>query len=223
VIEIVSATRLAESEFWKESALGRSVTRLADPRIAAHVAFENRRGLPHVYNARILAERVEKILVFVHDDVWIDDFFLADRLLEGLKTFDAIGVAGNRRRLPLQSGWFFIDDEFAPDEYANLSGSIAHGTNESSSINFYGTAPAECELLDGVFMAAKRSVLATRNVLFDVSFDFHFYDMDFCRTARANGLRLGTWPICITHKSMGTYGSAPWRAQREAYRRKWGP
>ena len=42
----------------------------------------------------------------VHDDdVWIDDIFFSQRISEGLQTFDAIGVAGNRRRVRNQPAW----------------------------------------------------------------------------------------------------------------------
>ena len=47
VIEIVSATRFSESEFWIKTALGASLRRLAhDTRLVARIAYSNRRGLP---------------------------------------------------------------------------------------------------------------------------------------------------------------------------------
>jgi len=58
-------------------------------------------------------------------------------------------------------------------------------------------------------------------VLFDPRFDFHFYDMDFCRTARKAGLRLGTWPICLTHQSGGNFASDAWKEKCRLYREKW--
>jgi len=76
--------------------------------------------------------------------------------------------------------------------------------------------------LDGVFLAAKKQVLIKNGVFFDPQFDFHLYDMDFCRNARQHGLRLGTWPICLTHQSGGAFGTAHWRAKYDAYIKKWG-
>src|SRR5689334_17850884 len=109
--EIVSATRLTEEEFWRDSALGRSLKRLAvDPRITTSIAFENRRGLPEVYNERILADSKAEILVFIHDDVWIDDYYFPDRLVDGLARFDVVGVAGNRRLTVEHVGWPYVDD-----------------------------------------------------------------------------------------------------------------
>jgi GT2 family glycosyltransferase len=233
VIEIVSATRLSEAEFFKQSALGASLQRLLPaPRLAqlatddsmrltAYIAFENRRGLPHLYNERITAEEKDAILVFVHDDLWIEDFFLANRLLDALKIYDVVGLAGNRRRLQNQCAWAYIDDKFTPDDHANLSGRVAHGRAPFGKVTLFGETPAPCELLDGVFLAARRLVLRTNNVLFDPRFDFHFYDLDFCRTARQSGLRLGTWPISATHQSYGASKNDHWREKRDSYLEKW--
>jgi hypothetical protein len=223
MIDIVSATRLPESDFWKQSPLGISLRRLAwDRRLIPRITFGNRRGLPEIYNARISAGDRSGMLVFMHDDVWIDDHFLADRVTEGLRQFDVIGIAGNRRRQQQQPAWAFIDSRFTWDDHVYLSGSIAHGNQPFGKVSRFGSAPAECELLDGVFIAAKTASLVDNAVSFDPRFDFHFYDMDFCRTARQRELRLGTWPICLTHKSMGTFGSEPWARSYREYLGKWG-
>jgi len=224
VIEIVSATRVAEQEFWSKSALGISLRRLAfDARLSAQVAFSNSAGLPEIYNGRISVENRAEILVFVHDDVWIDDYFLADRLRAGLREFDLVGVAGNRRRAPRQRAWRHVGAAIVADNPADLSGALAHGRNPFGRVSSFGTSPAECELLDGVFLAARRETLLDRSVRFDPMFDFHFYDLDFCRSARRAGLRLGTWPICLTHQSTGTaFESAPWMNAYDRYLQKWG-
>jgi GT2 family glycosyltransferase len=223
MIEIVSATRLSQQDFLAQSALGISLRRLShDKRIRAAVAFSNSRGLPEVYNARISAADGRDIVIFMHDDVWIDDYFLADRVLEGLAAFDVIGVAGNRRRVPRQPGWAFVDDKRTWDQRANLTGRVAHGKRPFGAVSDYGDAvSAECELLDGVFLAARRSRLVEQGVAFDPRFDFHFYDMDFCRSARRAGLRLGTWPICLTHQSGGNFAAEAWAEKCRLYREKW--
>ena len=225
MIEIVSATRMTQGDFWNKSPLGLSLKRLAnDTRLAPYIVYENQRGLPEIFNGRITAQTRYEILVFVHDDVWIDDYFLADRVIEGLKTYDVIGVAGNRRRVKNQPAWAFkslLDGKFTWDEKANLSGSVAHGTHPFGAISCYGSVPAECELLDGAFLAAKKSPLTDHGAVFDPEFDFHFYDMDFCRCARKNGLRLGTWPICLTHQSSGGFNSPTWHDKLRLYQKKW--
>jgi hypothetical protein len=221
MIEIISATRLSESDFWNKAALGLSLRRLeVDSRLVVYLVFGNHRGLPEIFNARISAPDGPDLLAFIHDDVWIDDFFFVDRIAEGLKVYDVIGIAGNRRRVEHQPSWAFLD-KVTLDERANLVGRVAHGPRPFGQITLFGDAPAECELLDGVFLAGKKSVLTTHGVLFDPRFDFHFYDMDFCRSARQNGLRLGTWPICLTHQSRGSFATDSWTEGYRRYIDKW--
>ncbi len=227
MIEIISATRLSEDEFWTRSALGLSLKRLSkDKRLVPHIAFANRRGLPEVFNERIQASQGHDHLVFVHDDVWLDDFFLADRVMDALGSYDVIGVAGNRRCVPRQPAWAFVGKNaagrFVWDDKQNLRGAIAHGARPFGAISAFGPTPGHCELLDGVFLAARRSTLLPKGVLFDPVFDFHFYDLDFCRTARSRGLQLATWPIAMTHQSGGAFGSERWVRVYQKYLEKWG-
>jgi GT2 family glycosyltransferase len=222
MIEVISATRLSETEFWEKAPLALSLKRLQrEACLVPQITFTNQLGLAHVYNARITATSGSDVLVFVHHDVWIDDFFLADRINRGLAEYDVIGVAGNRRRVPNQPAWAFIDTNFTWDERSNLSGRVAHGPHPFGAVSFFGPVPAECELLDGVFLATRRSILTAKGVFFDPRFSFDFYDLDFCRSARERGLRLGTWPICITHQSGGAFGSPRWHANYLQYRQKW--
>ena len=222
MIEIISATRMSENEFWSKAALGISLRRLAhDTRLIPKISFDNKLGLPEIYNARIIDPDGHDMLVFMHDDVWIDDYFLADRLLAGLSEFDVIGVAGVQRRKQRQPAWAFTDDNFTWEAKDNLSGSIAHGSHPFGDVSVFGIVPAECQLLDGVFLAARKSVFQLSNVKFDTQFDFHFYDLDFCRTAQTKGLLLGTWPICLTHQSGGAFGSPIWNEKYRLYQEKW--
>jgi GT2 family glycosyltransferase len=222
-IMIVSATRRTEQAFWEGSALGASLRRLSfDARIGGRIAYQNQRSLPDVYNQAIDESEGSDVLVFVHDDVWLDDCFLADRLEDAMHRYDVVGVAGNRRRQPRQPAWAFADATLAWDDRQHLSGAVAHGDYPFGALSHFGHLPADCELLDGVFLAANRARLVGENVRFDPRFAFHFYDMDFCRAARQAGLALGTWPISLTHQSGGAFGSEPWKHGYDRYIAKWG-
>lgn len=226
MINIISATRLSQDAFLAEAPLGASLKRLAfDKRIHARVAFENRTSLSEIYNLSIDAPQAAEILVFIHDDVWLDDYFFADRVIAGLQNFDVLGIAGNRRRLPRQPSWCFtgqMSDKFILDVRENLSGAVAHGTAPFGRVTNYGPVPAQCELLDGVLLAARRDTLRSKGGRFDPRFDFHFYDLDFCRSARAAGLVLGTGTVALTHLSQDAFGSADWHRNYEIYLEKWG-
>ena len=217
MIEIVSATRCSAEEFLR-TALARSLGRLVhDRRLAYHVACSNTAGLPEVYNRRI-QESPHDILVFVHDDVWIEDYFLANRVIDGLGAYQVIGLAGNTRLVDSHVAWHLDEAEW---DSPHLSGSVAHGTGPFGPVSSFGDTPQACELLDGVFLAVRRSVVLEHGVSFDTRFSFHFFDLDFCRTARQSGLSLGTWPIAITHESKGAFGSAQWKQALTVYKAKW--
>jgi Glycosyltransferase like family len=221
-VEIVAATRRKGQDFLSNSALGLSLRRTAwDLRIKNFIELENTKPLPTIYNRSINADRDDAILVFVHDDVWLDDFHLAARLVDALNVFDVVGVAGNLHAADGHVGWAFTSESLAWDKPDNLSGAVGHGEQPFGAVSAFGPTPTRCELLDGMFLAAKRSVLRAANVLFDPQFDFHFYDLDFCRTAAAAGLHIGTWPISMTHQSAGKFGSAEWRQRLTRYREKW--
>jgi len=220
MIEIVSATRMNSEDFWNHSALGRSLKRLEhDHRLIPKIYFENRRGLPDVYNESLMSADSE-IAIFIHDDVWIDDFFLADRVLDAVKFYDVFGVVGNRRRIHLQPSWAFLTIEGLWDAQENLSGSIAHGQKAFGKVGYFGPTPASCELLDGVFIGVRKSALREAKVYFDPEFNFHFYDVDFCIEASRNKLRMGTWPIALTHQSTGGYNQS-WLDSYYIFCKKW--
>ncbi|MDD2545794.1 MAG: glycosyltransferase [Burkholderiaceae bacterium] len=221
MIEIVSATRLGPDAFWRESPLGQSLLRMnKDKRIKAWIAFENTTGLSTLYNLRLNAAEGAEVLLFVHDDVWIDDFFIADHALEASKRYDLFGVVGNRRCAPLQPSWAFTDTAGTWDEATHLHGAIAYGQGPGSQLDVFGTSPADCQILDGVLLGVKKSALNARGVAFDEQFQFHFYDVDLCATARHNGLRIGVWPIAITHQSEGGF-NADWRTSYQRFCAKW--
>ena len=87
----------------------------------------------------------------------------------------------------------------------------------------YGDLPLEVALLDGLLLAASAQTLRQHSVQFDDQFEFHMYDIDFCRTAVRAGLRVGTWPIALTHNSAGNFDSAGFRSAARIYLAKWLP
>lgn len=223
-LEIVCGTRYSEDDFWDKSALGQSLSALHnEARIVTRISYANRQGLPELYNRSIAAADTHDILVFMHDDVWLQDYFFVDRIIEGLGRYDVIGVAGTRRRAPRQVSWYINGYKPQPEpDWGYLSGAIGHGQEPfKGEVGVFGPVPAECELLDGVLLAARKSTLRERGVQFDPRFAFHFYDLDFCRTARHQGLRLGTFALSLTHQSQGNFDTQTWAHARDAYWAKW--
>jgi len=222
-ITVVSASRYSPEEFYLKSALGRSLSETySEFSVKKKIYFENRKPLPICYNDAIFgAADAEEILIFMHDDVFIVDFFWIEKILLGFQKFDVLGVAGNKRRVPRQPGWAFIDDRLTWDHPSNLSGTVGHGRQFPCQLSIYGPSERECKLLDGVFLANKKSILERANVSFDETFDFHFYDLDFCRQCEQRNLRMGTIPLSIIHESPGNFRTRPWINNYEKYLMKW--
>ncbi|RYF37099.1 MAG: hypothetical protein EOO21_00270 [Comamonadaceae bacterium] len=223
-VRIISATRMDERTFWKSSALGQSLAiRRNDPRLVFEIAFSNKAGLPKIYNAAIAGAGPRDALMFVHDDIWLDDPQWLDKLLVALKRYDVVGLAGTRRRVPGQPAWLYtkVEEGRYYLDGQHLSGAVCHGPEAKGKVSYFGPSPARCDLLDGLFIAARADVLQGSRVGFDERFEFHFYDLDFCRTASAAGLSIGTWPIMVTHQSTGAFTSAGWHKGHELYIGKW--
>ncbi len=222
-IRIVCATREGREAFFSNTPLGRSLKLRRPPDVDVRLFPRNVAGLPSVYNTAIDESSEEgAILLFVHDDVHLWDFHWADRLREGLRAFDIVGLAGNRRRVPRQPGWMFLDEKLTRDRRENLSGIVGHGRDSSvTSVDEFGPCGQEVKLLDGVFLAASSETLRTNALRFDERFDFHFYDLDFCRQVERARLRMGTWPISVVHESGGNFGSESWYRGYERYLEKW--
>ncbi len=221
-VRIVCASRQTAADFATATALGRSLSLYASL-YELRLFPENSRGLPHVYNIALRESAADPaILVFIHDDVHLLDFYWPTRIVNGLAKFDVIGLAGNRRRVSGQPAWRFTDDKFTRDDRDNLSGVVAHGKHwPADYISAYGSPGHEVKLLDGMLLAAFSETLLSKNVYFDERFDFHFYDLDFCRTAELHGLRMGTWGISMMHESDGVFGSHAWHQGYAKYLAKW--
>lgn len=222
-IRFVVATQKTKEEFYTETLLGKCL-QLYNGQYELDLYDSNSDGLPKVYNKSIESSKNNpSILVFVHDDVHLTDFFWQDRIVQSLSKFDIVGVAGNVRRIPNQPSWAFIDCNYTWDVRENLSGFIGYGSNlVPTNLSRFGPVGREVKLLDGVFLACHSTFLNENNLRFDEQFDFHFYDLDFCRCAELINAKMGTWSISIVHNSIGSFYTPEWYAGKEKYFDKWG-
>ncbi len=226
-LRIVSATRKEPGAFTETALLGQSIKMLSwNRRMIVNVTCKNERGLANIYNRAIRESGDDEALLLVHDDVLIEDFYLYTRVREGLEAFDVVGVAGNVSPEAGQPTWTHVrqaDGSLKLCERGVLSGIVGHIVQEKKRLSFYGPVPRQCGLLDGCFLAVRPKTLRDKGIWFDEQFGFHFYDLDFCRSCTARGLRLGTWPVAIIHGSRGNFQTPEWAAGWELYRRKWVP
>ena len=223
-VRIVCATRANRDGFQSSTGLGKtlSVHRPAD--VELRLFAGNTAGLPSVYNIAIEESTEDPaILLFIHDDVYLCDFHWTTTLNDALEQFAIVGVAGNRRRVARQPAWCFLDERFTRDRRENLSGTVGHGRGfPAERIDTYGPSRQPVSLLDGVMLAVKSETLHAKALRFDEQFDFHFYDLDFCRQAERAGISMGTCAVSLIHESKGNFGGEGWRWGYERYLEKWG-
>lgn len=220
----VVATREPREAFAARTATGRSLEPYLSSTVELRLFPSNTDGLAKSYNLAIEEARSDPaVLIFMHDDVHILDFHWPQRIVEALARFDVMGVAGTARRLPHQPAWCFIDNDFTWDDSGNLSGAVGDGNGfPAKGVSYFGESPRQVKLLDGLMFAARSATLVDSDIRFDEQFDFHFYDMDFCREAERKGLTLGTWPLALIHESPGNFLVEGWALERRKYFAKWG-
>jgi len=172
--------------------------------ISGKIICNNIDSLAKVYNKEIEDGCNEnKILIFVHDDVIIEDLFLREKLNEAMEQFDIVGLAGIKAPIAIKEPalWHLMGH---PSQY---SGAVAHfDKNETQRfMTSFGKTPDRVVLLDGVFLAINTERILKKGLRFDENnpAKFHYYDLNFSLDANKLGLKLGTWPIWITHKSHG--------------------
>jgi len=179
------------------------------------VFFENTRGLSEVYNEVLdTYSKNFDVIIFIHDDVFINDKFFIHKLTYAFTTkkFDVVGIAGTKY-IDLNAD--FISWYNVPAD--KRRGMILHSKTPkeelpyrliSTDLSVYDTMkpPREYEQVlsaDGVFLAIKTSTINAKKIRFDPQFEFNFYDLDFCLSLHKHQLKLGIAPILITHNSIG--------------------
>lgn len=225
-IRLVTATKLNHTDFTNNSLLAQSLKSHLPNNVELIVYSENSKSLGEIYNIEI--EKCvgdPKILLFVHDDVMLLDYFWNYRIIEGLEKYDVVGVAGNRRRIPYQPSWAhsnFDGNNLIWDTDDNLSGLVAHDNVWPPKImTNYGKLDEKVVQLDGVLLAFKSQTLIDNKVRFDPQFTFHFYDLDFSRTCEMMGLNLGTIMLAICHAGKGNMSNPEYIKMYNLYNQKW--
>lgn len=248
-IRLVCATPATEHDFYQEKILGRSLSLYQELAHEFEIRLfpENRRGLSTVYNEAIAESANEsRLLVFVHDDIHFFDLFWPMRLREALARFHLVGLLGCKRHYKNQISWVHYlrdDGQVGNPRRTDLSGTVAHYARETSPIEFdqlpieprkayvapfgepmqlsyFGPPDQPVIFLDGMLLACYSDTLLKNNIRFDEQFEFHFYDMDFCRQFEQKKLTMGTCSLSLLHGSHGSYNEV-FMATYPKYVTKW--
>lgn len=212
---IAFATKKNEEYFQKECLLAKSPCVISKD-FVLEPAYENSRGLPAVYNEILRRHRGKDVnsILFVHDDVRIDDGLVKSKLYEGFKDFDIIGLAGCSKFIISTAAW-------GSRANSGFSGAVAHMHHGRIGMTVFGVSPDKCAVIDGLFIAVNRKLINS-GIEFDEDFDFHLYDLSFCVRAIRAGMKIGTYPIWVVHNSIGDFQSEGWKVSAKRFVLKYG-
>ena len=190
-----------------------------------NIEYENKKGLPAVYNQYISEEYKNEYIIFVHDDVQIADMFAYNKILSGFDRYDIIGLAGAtkivNRDYPawhIMAGW---TDPSVGKKYS--VGEVAHKFNDGKiTTSVYGPVDSRALILDGLFLGVNIESLLKSNCTFDEDFNFHHYDLSFCLRANEAKLKMGVIQLFCTHAGIGdSMISEEWKQSAVKFKQKY--
>lgn len=140
-------------------------------------------------------------VVFVHDDVFLDDGKIRQKLIDAHKEYDIVGVAGGiNPQIKEPALWHIMCGGFGP----NLRGFAGHYLPDGKiSITNFGPTPDRVAIADGVFLSVNTKRIKAANWRFNENYSFHHYDIASCLDANKLKLKIGVYPILLYHESPG--------------------
>lgn len=186
----------------KKSQLVQSLDAIKDD-VSLVINANNKIGLSKAYNRQLIPENLIKhdIVLFVHDDVFIDDVKLRGKLYVAMETlnYDIVGLAGSSKlKISQPALWH----QMSPREA--WSGAVSHPIGDKQlSVTSFGPWPKRCLVLDGLFLAVNLARVLETGWQFNEDYMYHHYDISSCLDANKLKLKMGTYPINATHSSPG--------------------
>lgn len=163
---------------------------------------DNTNGLSECYN-KILKdpENLEKTVLFVHDDVELNDLFLAEKLLESPYTITGLAGARTFNKNTEKLAWHLATTP--EDMVGEVSHRYPNGVICTTIFGKPGNTNTRALTLDGLFLSVRVKELVEKDLFFDEQFNFHFYDIAFCLRAHEKKVACGVLPIYVVHHGLG--------------------
>lgn len=175
----------------------------------------NKKGLSTCYNEVLKdPEHIDKIVLFVHDDVELLDIMLYEKLMSSPYVITGLAGAKTFDKSSSSLAWHHASSEHV--------GEVAHYSKEHNKqwTTVFGSTKSRALILDGLFLAVKVKDLQEKKIFFDESFDFHFYDIAFCLRANKAKLTAGVIPLHVVHHGLGdSMMSAEWKEANETFKK----
>jgi len=185
----------------EETLAYKSLSRLND--IDVYYDANNKEGLSVMYNS-ILKEHLNDFdyIVFLHDDVYVDDLGVCEKLIKAHTQFDIVGIAGGvNPTIKAPALWHLMCGGFQSN---NLYGAVSHPCSKDQIMfTNFGPTPSRVTILDGLFLSVKTKSVKETGWKFNENYNFHHYDIASCIDANKKKLKLGVAPIWVMHNSPG--------------------
>jgi hypothetical protein len=189
------------------------------------IHYQNKKGLPSLYNQYISEEYKNDYVIFVHDDVLIADMFASDKIFAGFEKYDIIGLAGSTKIVNKDfPAWHFMAGWQDPSIGKKYSvGEVAHKFPDGNiTTSQYGPAWGRALLLDGLFLGVKIESLLKSSCTFDEDFKFHHYDLSFCLRANEAKLKMGVIQLFCYHAGLGdSINTDEWKQSAATFNQKY--
>ena len=182
------------------------------------IHFNNREGLPSIYNKYIIEKYRDSYVIFLHDDVFIHDLYIEQKIRKGFEKYNIIGLAGctkiSKKSNP--TAWHLMCDR------ENYIGEVTHTAGDDIWTTVFGRTSGRALLIDGLFIGVDIACAIDNKLNFDEDFKFHHYDLSFCLRANQSKLSVGIIQLFCIHQGLGdSMKSQEWVDSAVAFRKKY--
>jgi GT2 family glycosyltransferase len=222
---VVTCTEKNEGNF-KNTRIAKWYSEIQEthPNIKLDVIFNNQNGLPENYNKKIKEYSNTNIeyMVFVHDDVYIDDLKIIQKLKHAHDTlkYDIIGLAGCLNpTIKSPTLWHIMGSR------ENHRGFVNHYIKDDIQFaTHFGYTPSRVAVIDGLFIGIHLPTILKSGWCFNEKYKFHHYDIASCLDANKSKLKIGVYPIHVVHESHGlsSFEDPLWNKSNEIFLKEYG-
>jgi hypothetical protein len=199
---VITCTKSKNPEEFKQRPIYNSLEKLHKLHPASEfdvrLVSNNSEGLSKNYNNFINDPFYHnKILLFVHDDVELNDLFLVEKLNNS--PYTVTGLAGSKTcDLSCEKmAWHLATTR------DNMVGEVSHKKQDQIWTTVFGPSKSRALIIDGLFIAVNMEKFIKTQTKFNENFNFHHYDIAFCLECYKNKIDIGVIPLYVVHHGLG--------------------